>query len=192
MRYSKDHKDKTREKILNTAGMLFRKHGFNNTSIDQIMSSIGLTRGGFYAHFKSKNHLILEIMNQNIGLVKWLRDRNGTDKHELMDEALASFQEYLDPKNRREVGESCSLSALAGDVSRGSKTIRQAYAKRFGLVIDEIRRSLPDSTDKDRRAVLAAIMVVGGQLLSRAVEPKELSELIEKLSYEEITNILNV
>ena len=190
MRYSKDHKDKTREKILKAAGNLFRKHGVNNTSIDKLMSSIGLTRGGFYAHFKSKGHLILEIMKQNNGLVKWLRDRNGTDKHELMDEALTSIQVYLNPKNRKIVGDSCNLSALAGDVGRGSKAMRYAYAKRLEIVIDEIMRSLPDSSDKDRRAILTAILVVGGQLLSRAVEPGEFSDLIEKISYEEVSDLL--
>src|SRR5215510_6633107 len=63
MRYAKEHKAETRQKILEAAGRLFREHGYDGVGVDAIMAEVGLTAGGFYSHFKSKQALFAEAMS---------------------------------------------------------------------------------------------------------------------------------
>ncbi len=69
MPYSPSHKPKTRIRIVNAASALFKKHGFENVTIDQVMAAAGLTRGGFYAHFKNKEDLFVACVENGMSLL---------------------------------------------------------------------------------------------------------------------------
>ena len=73
MGYSSEHKDRTRERVVTAAGRLFRRYGYNGVGIDEIMAAAGLTRGGFYAHFKSKHDLFAAALAEELELARQLR-----------------------------------------------------------------------------------------------------------------------
>jgi TetR/AcrR family transcriptional repressor of nem operon len=192
MRYSKEHKQNSREKILAAATALFAGQGVKATSIDQIMAAAGLTRGAFYAHFRSKDQLIIETMGANLGLVCWLSERSVADPDKLLSAALDSFRTYLDPSRRDKVGKTCLLTSMADEAIKGSKALRRAYASRLQLVIKELERSFPEGDEQAQcKAVLCAVLAVGGLILSRAVEPPDFSDLIESHCLEEIQALLS-
>jgi TetR/AcrR family transcriptional repressor of nem operon len=155
------------------------------------MASAGLTRGGFYAHFKSKDELILEVMKGNSGLVRWLTERPSAAGDELLSEAAGCFRTYLDPDKRDAVASSCLLASMLQEASRGSKAMRRAYASRFKIVIDELERSFrTEDTEIRRRAVLAAVLAIGSLNLSLAMDAGNFSDEIERISLEEIERLL--
>src|SRR6188508_1254314 len=97
---------RTRAEILDHAGRLFRLRGYAGTNIDDIMLAAGLTRGSFYAHFKSKDDLFAEVVRAGHGLLADLRAKDSN--------LLAVLDKYLDKDEPHE----CSLAALPGDVAR--------------------------------------------------------------------------
>ena len=190
MRYPKDHKLKTRQKILETAGRLIKKQGVNNTSIDQIMGEAGLTRGGFYAHFKSKNHLVSEILKMNTGLMRMLRERKGDSDDELIAETIRIFNTYLKPENRKKVGSSCTLATMPLESARGNKTVRNAYTRRFETILNEIEKGMLVNKDSKSRALTAAVLAIGGVILSRATDNSKIADEIERICLKEIKSQL--
>ena len=190
MRYSKDHKKKTRQKILETAGKLIKKQGVKNTSIDQIMGEAGLTRGGFYAHFKSKNQLVSEMLKLNTGLMRMLMEREGDEDDELVAETIRIFTTYLNPENRKKVGTGCTLATMPLESARGNKAVRKAYTRRFETILNEIEKGLSGNKDSKSRALTTAVLAIGGVILSRATDNSNISDEIEKICLKEIKSQL--
>jgi AcrR family transcriptional regulator len=155
------------------------------------MAAIGLTRGGFYAHFSSKDELVNAILIENSGIVKRLIERKGLDKEELIDEALEAFKWYLNPELRNSIGRHCSMCTLPLDVTRGTKTMRQSYSERIQKVFGEIERTSTTNDDIREKAILSTILAIGGVIIARAVEPKELGDEIEEICFKKIQSILD-
>lgn len=151
MPYTKEHKQRTRERIVQTAARLFATQGFARTSIEEIMTQSQLTRGAFYAHFRSKADLYREAMEtfasagtppNNVG-VEWLRD------------ILAA------------TGKNGPWSFLANDIASGASEVRAAYALR----VKALCRKVEDQLGADQRAEDVALSVVAtfvGMLAIRA------------------------
>ena len=192
MRYSKDHKAKTRARILSVAAKLFKKQGIQSTTIDQIMNRAGLTRGGFYAHFRSKQDLVIEIFKMKSGLLRMLSDRNGTDAEELNKQTIDIFRTYLDPKNRRKVGTTCTLATMPMESARGSARIRKAYTNRLESILHKLEQGRNKSRVERQRLLKAAILAIGGIILSRATDNSAIARDIEAVSLEEIESLLNI
>ena len=180
MPLSPSHKAKTRRNITDAARKLFNLHGFDNVSIDDIMGKAGLTRGGFYAHFKNKSELYAEavssirLMHEESGLIKRCRQNPVAAK-----EAIATY--YLGKKHRDLPGKGCPLPALASDVSRENKTVKEAYTNVFTSLAHALSGNFdgPVDLDKlDQKALVASILCVGGQILSRTVTDPALSDKI--------------
>ena len=190
MRYKRDHKRKSREKILEAADKRIKKQGVRNSSIDEIMLDAGLTRGTFYAHFKSKEHLLIEVILSNTGLLKMLRDRQGESEEELVNQTIDVFRKYLDSANRKTVGTTCTLATMPLESARGNSKIRKAYTERFNLVYDELLAGR--KTDEKSRHQLLRILVlaIGGVTLSRATDGSKIADEIEKVCLSEIESLL--
>jgi TetR/AcrR family transcriptional repressor of nem operon len=155
---------RTRAEILDHAGRLFRLRGHAGTNIDDIMLAAGLTRGAFYAHFKSKDELFTEIVVAGTGLRTRLRGA----------EPAAALKAYLDKSELAATGQGCILAALPSDISRAPLIARLAYANILYATIAELARTRKRRLDAD--ATVAAILAVGAVTLARASGDTRLSD----------------
>ena len=178
MRYSPDHKDKTHHHILQAAGRLFRRHGYDGVGIDRIMEEAGLTRGGFYSHFRSKEALLGEIMRHDHDFISKMKARKGAQHGELAEEGLEIIRGYLAPENREQVGQGCTLAACCLDSIRSKLPIRTAYGDAMQTLANEFARGLDGAQPNDPRALAAISLCIGGLLVSRAVAQEELADQI--------------
>lgn len=181
MRYTAEHKEQSRERILEAARSLFRSSGFEGASIDQVTAAAGLTRGAFYAHFDSKEDLVGAVMDIEAGLVVALQ--RAAAAAEPREAALDAFAKYLDPIERANNATGCPLVAHPTDSIRGGPARKSGYTARLRALIGAVEDAT--ATDRDT-AVLLAVLAVGGALLSAASDEAELADRIEAVSLAEV------
>ncbi len=191
MRYSKDHKSETRHRIIETAAPLFRKFGFSGVSVDRLMNAAQLTRGGFYAHFKSKEALIVSILRRDVGLVRMMSDRLGKSRTSLNQQASDILADYLSKDNLEDIIAGCPLATMPIDASRASNSIRAAYSDRFKNLTEEPKRGLGSSPKDEADAIAVAVLAVGGVLLANASASAKEAEKIEQACLRKIEQLLN-
>jgi len=165
MRLSAEKKREIHERILKGAGRLFRAEGYEGVSLDDVMQAAGLTRGAFYAHFKSKADLFREVVRAERPMLRMLRERPGPDADALWDQMLALVAGYLDPKNLEAVYAGCTAAALTGDAARAPEPVRAAYEAAFADMLDEIARSQEGA---DRQLLAAALTLASGAVNTAA------------------------
>ena len=178
MRYTPDHKARTRERILAEARRLFRRDGYDGVSLDRVMSAAGLTRGGFYKHFRSKADLFADAMRSEPDFVASMKARDGSSRESLERGALDVVRGYLHPDNRERVGRGCDLAALSVDVARSGKRARRHHTQKLRALVAEFERGLADADSPDPRALVAVALCVGGLTLARALEDEDLAEAL--------------
>lgn len=154
----------TRAEIFEHAARLFRLRGYVGTNIDDIMLAAGLTRGAFYAHFKSKDDLFAEVMRAGHGLLARVR-ASGTQ---------AALDAYLDRDDLAANALACTLAALPSDTARAPLPARLAYANALYALIGEFARGRARKLDAD--ATAAVILAVGAVSLARASGDTRLSD----------------
>lgn len=179
MRYPRKHREEKRREILRAAAHLFRRHGYDGTGIDEIMEACGLTRGGFYGYFDSKEQLFAETMTGEHDFISRLESREGTTAADLREQALEVIDGYLGPENRERVVRGCSIAALAVDAGR-HPAAGETYAAAVRQLAAEMGRGLSDvETTDDPRALACIALCVGGLLVSHATTDEELASSIE-------------
>ena len=179
MRYAKDHKQKTRAAILETAARRFREKGYRASGVDDVMGAAGLTAGGFYAHFDSKSSLLSEALRLSLAsgrerLFSGLQDLEGAEW------LGAVVGRYLSRSHRDDPGSGCPLPALAGEVSREGALPRKALEEYLRGLVAQIAARTPASpglAPEDRVLATVALMT-GALMLSRAVEDRPFSDRI--------------
>ena len=180
MRYAKDHKEETRKKILDAASRLFREKGYDGIGVDAIMNEAGLTAGGFYSHFASKEALFAEALGnaydeRNQSLQASLK--NTDNAYDLQNLIYG----YLSRTHRDMTAEGCIFPTLTTDVMRGSNETRASYENRLQKFISSIETRLPESETPEReRAIAVLVQLIGGVMLARAVNDQQLSSDILK------------
>lgn len=169
MRYPEGHKASTRERIVATAARLFRVHGFAAVGIDRLMAAAGLTRGGFYNHFRSKAALLEAVLEGRHGLLEKLRARPDGTAEALREQALTILKAYVEPANRSEILQGCSLAALAAECRRAEPAVQAAYARVLRALVAELLRG-QRATPADEAAALAVLtQCIGAVSLGGAV-----------------------
>src|SRR5688500_18866737 len=126
MRYPPDRKQATRRKILNAALTVFRRKGFEGAGVDAVMAEAGLTAGGFYAHFKSKEALFAEALVdalKNARLIRGLDDEGVVGPQRIRN----IVGKYLSPAHRRFVTRGCPMPPLLGELARQNETARRDF-----------------------------------------------------------------
>lgn len=178
MRVSKEQAAKNRERVLETAGRLFRKHGFGGIGLVDLMKEAGLTHGGFYGQFKSKEDLIAQVCRQVLETTR-LRWENSAARRS--KNPLTRFANlYLTSQHRDTPGAGCLLAALSADVAREGETVRQAYTEGLRPLLDHFTATIQEGTDEERRkrGITALASMMGAIIMSRAVADSELSQEI--------------
>ncbi|MGE3314137.1 MAG: TetR/AcrR family transcriptional regulator [Planctomycetaceae bacterium] len=178
MRYAADHKEKTRRRILEAAAVVFRRKGFQAGSVDDVMAQAGLTAGGFYAHFASKDELFAEAMVQTLSEARVLR---GKEDESLSgaDHVRSIARKYLSPAHRKMVEQGCVMPPLLADVSRQNEPARRSIQNIVAETIATLQPHLNEAglRDPDQAYALLALMI-GGMTLARSTADEELSDRI--------------
>lgn len=170
MRYGTQHKQRTRQAILAAAARLFRARGYRAVGVDAVMAEAGLTAGGFYAHFASKDALFAEAMR---GL--------GTSFDELLDNGGLPrlINAYLGRSHRDAPAEGCPLPVLGPECANGSEASRGSFEARLRHFQEALIAALPaDDPARPARAIALLAELVGGLMLARAVQDRKYSDAI--------------
>lgn len=176
MPLSKEHKQRTRRRIIAAAGKLFRLHGYHGTGIEQIMAAAGLTRGGFYAHFKSKADLFAAVVEGPHWLNRNLAARKGRNGAALLNEAMDLVGVYLNPGYTDYVAENCPLVSLARDVARAEPAARRALSGAVRHLVSELSRGLSAGGAPDPRALATLALCVGSVTIARTADDPALGK----------------
>lgn len=177
MPYSPTHKARTRQRIIEAAAQLFGKYGYEAISIKSIMEVCGLTPGGFYSHFESKQALYLEAV--------------GEHEAEASLSRLMSNNQLRSPRaNRRIIGDllkSIPLGNLLEDAGHSSQEIKRAYTrsiKKFIAALDEIVRENDSDTDgssiDSSQAATIAALCIGTQTILRSIDDDALANTLQQ------------
>lgn len=179
MPYSAKHMQKTRKKIVETARILFNRHGFNGVSIDMVMNEAGLTRGGFYNHFKNKEELFSEaVMSFLMGRGAEWREDAGIDVKNLRPEmAQHMINAYLSPEHLGDLDGQCPMIALPSDIARGGVEAQKSFQILLKAMVSlfEANMTTDDKANQQRAQAISALCV-GGMVLSRALPDSELAK----------------
>lgn len=167
MRVSKEQAAKNRERVIEAAAKLFREHGFDGVGIDAVMAEAGLTHGGFYKAFGSKDELIVEAC-------RMVADRSTeawrASEEKAKDPLCALVNQYLSLEHCRQSGNACVFATLAGDAARRDTPVRDAFAEGLEAFACHIEGLLPAECKERRRETALAIAstLVGAVTMARA------------------------
>jgi TetR/AcrR family transcriptional repressor of nem operon len=177
MRYDKGHKAATRQKILETASCEFRKEGIEGIGLADIMGRAGLTHGGFYSHFSSKDELVRQTLSETYDPMKptiFRQEGQSRDVEEVI-------RGYLSVRHRDHPEKGCYAAALAGEIGRQPRGTREAFTDLLNKRIADLENGLsPKLSAKAKRGKALAIFstIMGALQLSRTVPDSETSEEI--------------
>ena len=179
MRYSREHKLETHTRIVKKAAVRLREKGAHGIGVADLMKDAGLTHGGFYAHFDSREALVIEAFSYAMdrSTERWRNLAEQTPK----DERLARIVEsYLTPIHRDDPGHGCAVPALGAEIARESPKTRKAFAARLEQMIDMLAEQIPDLAPKDARqqAMAALATMMGTLVLARIAGQGEFSDEI--------------
>lgn len=171
-----NRKELTHTRIVETAARAIRRSGYDGTGVADIMKEAGLTHGGFYAHFSSRDAMLAEAA-----------DRAGEETLAIAKKVLAEAPEdqalqalmhvYLSNEHMANIETGCSLAALGSEMPRQASEVRKASTCRVKEMVALIKSRLPDDeSDANQKALVMFSTMVGTLLLARAVDDPELSE----------------
>ncbi len=185
MGYSKSDKAETHTRIVKVAAKRFRELGLEGIGVADVMKEAGVTVGGFYKHFGSRDELVVEA------LAAAFKDLDVWEEHSA--DMAHLLQNYLTEAHRDAPGTGCAMGALVGDMTRGSKSARALYTARVKRSLAFFSALLPSNrrSDKRRRALLILSALLGAINLSRAVSDPNLSREILHGVREELIGLVN-
>ena len=183
MGHSRAEKAKTHQRIVALAAKRFREKGLAGIGIADLMKEAGLTVGGFYKHFKSRDDLVAESVGSALGGWKRRLDASASGGPPLTLDALVD--DYLSETHRDRPGTGCPIGALAGDFARSDKRTRALVTQEAQESIQVLATLLRDASEKDKgaarsRAIMTYCALVGAIGVARAVSDERLSREILK------------
>jgi TetR/AcrR family transcriptional regulator, transcriptional repressor for nem operon len=189
MRYSKDHKQATRQRILEAAGRRFKQEGIDGAGVATVMSDADLTNGAFYAHFASKEDLIANVLADQLRAQRQSVDAQPPDR-----EGLEGFiRSYLSPQHRDQYADGCPSAALLDEIARRPAATKQVFTDELMGVIDDIASRLgPTDAEAARTDALTLFGLMLGTLqLARALTDRDLSDQLLARGVETAMTLLN-
>ena len=185
MRVTRAQAEQNRERVVDVASRLFRKHGFNGIGLADLMKGAGLTQGGFYKQFASKDDLAAKACARGYAAVRerW-REFAGRDPERPLEPLVRA---YLSPEHRDEQAEGCVMAALGADAARAAPDVRAAMEGGVVAYVGFLAACLPeDVTDRRERAMAIASTMIGALVLSRSINDPALSKEILDASVRDI------
>jgi TetR/AcrR family transcriptional regulator, transcriptional repressor for nem operon len=173
-RYAKEHKQRTRRRIIEAAGRRLKRDGIDGSGVATLMADAGLTNGAFYAHFDSKEDLVAGTVADQL---REQRERYSTQSLEEM------VRGYLSPQHRDDTEGGCPSAALLDEIVRSSDAVKRAYTDgQLAIIDDAAARLAPDDPQSARVQALGVFASMVGTLqVSRALaDPRLSDEVLEQ------------
>jgi TetR/AcrR family transcriptional repressor of nem operon len=176
MRYGKDHKQATRQRILEAAGRRFKQDGIDGAGVATVMSDAGLTNGAFYAHFSSKEDLVANVLAEQLRAQRQSLDAEPPDRAGLE----AFVRSYLSPEHRDQAADGCPSAALLDEIARRPADTRDVFTEEVMGVIDDIALRLdPTDVEAGRAEALTVFgLMIGTLQLARTLTDRDLSDRV--------------
>src|ERR1700686_978421 len=183
MGHSRSDKQTTHERIIRVAAKRFRERGLDGIGVADVMKEAGVTVGGFYKHFGSRDELVVEA------LATAFQDLDRWEEH--TDTLTKLLENYLSEEHRDAPGTGCALGALVGDMSRASRSAKAVYTARFKRPLAYSTGLVPPNGTPDRRAraILMISAMLGAINLSRAVSDPNLSREILQQTRDQLISL---
>lgn len=178
MPYTSEHKSRTRDRIVDSARRLFNRHGFEQVSIDRIMSDAGLTRGGFYNHFNSKDQLYAAAVASFSSCNPFAARLDPSTEPRKLARMLVDV--YLSDEVLADIDVHCPLYALPGDVARAGLSPQKAYTDLIRNLTQVYARALGNGPDAEQRAQVIVSLCVGGMVLARTTDDPQLRQSLRE------------
>ncbi|HTJ10104.1 MAG TPA: TetR/AcrR family transcriptional regulator [Candidatus Binataceae bacterium] len=176
-----------------SAARLFRERGIDATGVDSITEAAGLTHGGLYSHFGSKQSIVVEAIRFALARSRsvWRRAAHGKPEGKALCDILAY---YLSLAHRDTHGEGCLVAALSCDIARQPRAVRKAFTIELKEVLEFLGGLMPGDTSARRHeeAVVAFAGMVGALILARAVDDETLSRRILKATGQRLGKVVNI
>lgn len=175
VRYTEEHKQETRQRIISTAGRRLKSDGIDGSGVATLMKDAGLTNGAFYRHFESKDNLVAEAITDQLHTLH-------ANIVEQADPGRAGLEQivrwYLSAEHRDNPGDGCPNAALLDEIARSAEETRQAYTDGVLVVIDGLAaRMAPEDPLSARVKALSLLGLMAGTLqLARALADRQLSD----------------
>jgi TetR/AcrR family transcriptional regulator, transcriptional repressor for nem operon len=189
MRYGKGHKQATRQRILEAAGRRFKQDGIDGAGVATVMSDAGLTNGAFYAHFKSKEDLVANVLADQLRAQRQTVDAQPSDRAGLE----AFIRSYLSPQHRDQCADGCPSAALLDEIVRRPAATRQVYTNELlGIAEDIAARLNPTNPEAAQTEALTLVGIMIGTLqLARALTDRDLSDQLLARGVETASKLLD-
>ena len=181
MRYSKEHKFQTHARIVKRASVKLREKGAHGIGVADLMKEAGLTHGGFYAHFDSRDALVIEAFTHAMdrSTEHWRKQTETVPAEKRLSTIVNS---YLSPLHRDNPGQGCAVPTLGAEIARESTKTRRAFAARMQQMIEMLAKQFhgvpPRTARKQAMAAMATMM--GSLVMARIAGNSELSDEILK------------
>ena len=180
-------KEVTHERIVEAAARAIRRSGYDGAGVADIMKEAGLTHGGFYAHFGSREAMLAEAADRAgaEGVAAMERIANSAPP----DRALQSMMEaYLSKAHVEGIETGCATAALVSEMPRQAPEVRRAATRRIKELIDLVARQSPDwgQSGAHEHALVTVSMMVGVLVLARAVDDSKLSDALRKAALDHL------
>lgn len=182
MRYHPEDKQKTRMRIIKTAARRYRAEGLSGVGIANLMADLGMSHGGFYAHFTDKEALVSEACSEAFSTL--LRHWEKLLVQQPQQPALATLlNDYLSLQHRNHPDTGCFAAALGGEMARRDSRSRQAFTTGISRMLASLAENSQDQPDKMKPEAMLGLMV-GSMILARAVSDAALSERLLSIARE--------
>jgi TetR/AcrR family transcriptional repressor of nem operon len=170
-------KQETHDRIVRTAAAAIRKHGFDGISVADLMEEAGLTHGGFYAHFASRDAMLAEALDEaaHESLDRLSKAADDAKPQNALD---ATVDAYLSDRHVAHPEHGCTFAALGSETTRQSPAIRHVATRRVREMVDLLERQMSGSSKASRHEDALGVMttMVGALLLARVVDDPQLSK----------------
>jgi TetR/AcrR family transcriptional repressor of nem operon len=178
MRVSQTEMAKSHKRIVDNASRLMRKQGIEPTSVNDVMKKAGLTHGGFYRHFDSKESLVSaaleDAFKEVLGKIEEFYQARG-----LPDGAEGYYEHYLSEGHVKHPELGCPIAALSMDVARSAASLRELFGTWLRRVIDKFAQAGNGSAEDNRAAAIRKIsMLAGAVMIARASDAKTAREVL--------------
>jgi TetR/AcrR family transcriptional regulator, transcriptional repressor for nem operon len=177
MRYSREHKAQTHAKIVRKASVKLRERGAHGIGVADLMKDAGLTHGGFYAHFPSREALVIEAFTHAMdrSTEHWQKLAEATQPEKRLSKIVNA---YLAPLHRDDPGHGCAVPALGAEIARESARTRKVFSGRLNRMVDMLAeqiQSLPRGAAR-KQAIAAMATMIGALVMSRIAGSGEFSD----------------
>jgi AcrR family transcriptional regulator len=189
VRYSSEHKERTRRSILAAAGRGFRKEGFGGIGIDSLARAAKVTSGAFYGHFRSKAEAFRVALAGGLGDLRRGIEDFQTRFGDAWFERFAEF--YFTDRVTCELAEGCALPTFGADVARSDAKTKAVFEKEFAGIVAAMAKGLRGETAEAReaRAIVLAAIFAGGVTLARSVRDKAQRDRIAAILREAVVRL---